>query len=341
LGGSCSGGICQPLLLGTVPITDFADETVVLGGKIYVFSDSSQTGNRTDVWQVDANTPGTPTEVTTTGQVSCIMNGQLFWTTYNSPQQMFSCTISNCAATTTPIVTLATGVDFGGSLRCDQTNNELVWRTTTDGSTFTIRRASSTGANARTITSVQFLNDGASWVFLYGGTQAGRFFYSRTVTTITPTSTTQSVSLYYVATDVVNGAGIAIVSNVDGIADIITSVTNEATVLVSGSISGSPQEWSVPLPNGVISGTPPTFAPGSIVSGGGVFDQTNFYGVGANSTVPSDGLVKCPLSGCTSPTILFRGQSSPFAFADDGTAIYWTTNAFTGTNGFSIWKAAK
>ena len=112
LGGACAGGICQPLLLGTVPVTDFADETVVLGGKVYVFSDPSTTGNRTNVWQVDASTPSTPTEVTTNGRVSCIMDGQLFWTTYDSPYRAFSCTLSNCAPTATPIVTLSRWNEF-------------------------------------------------------------------------------------------------------------------------------------------------------------------------------------------------------------------------------------
>jgi hypothetical protein len=340
LGGTCMGGICQPLLLGTVPVTEFADETVVADGKVYVFSDDSQTGNRTDVWRVDASTPGTPTEVTTSGQASCILNGQLFWTTYDSPRRVFSCTVSNCANTATPIVTLASGADFGNSLRCDPSNNELVWRSTTDGSTFTISRASPTGANVRAITSLQFLNDGASWGFLVSGTQAGRFFYTRTVTTITPNGTSVSASLYYVTTNTVNGAGVSVVFDLNGgIGDILA---NDAVVLVSAGSSNGPQELSVPLPNGILSGAPPVFAPGSISSGGGTVDQATFYGtIASNSTIPSDAIVKCPLSGCATPTILFRGQASPFAFATDATAIYWTTNAFSQTQGFSIWKAAK
>jgi hypothetical protein len=341
LGGACLEGICQPLLLGTVPLTDFAEETVVLDGKVYVFSDSSQTGNRTDVWEVDASTPGTPTEVTTNGQASCILNGQLFWSTYNNPYQMFSCTFSNCAATATPIVTLASGASFGNQLRCDPTNDEVVWMATTDGSDFTINRASPTGANARVITSLEFLNDGASWGFLDPGTQADRFFYARTETTVLPSGTSVSASLYYITTDVVNAAGILIVTNPNGgIGDVLA---NDAVVLVSGGASSdAPQELSVPLPNGILSGVPPVFAPGSIVSYGGVIDQTTFYGtIGSDSAVPSDAVVECSLSGCATPTILFRGQASPFAFAADATAIYWTTNAFSQTQGFSIWKAAK
>ena len=100
--------------------------------------------------------------------------------------------------------------------------------------------------------------------------------------------------------------------------------------------------FSAPLPNGILSGAAPVFASGSVVDQGGVIDQTNFYGtIASNSAVPNDAVVRCPLSGCATPTILFRGQASPFAFAADATAIYWTTNAFTQTQGFSIWKAAK
>jgi hypothetical protein len=341
LGAACTGGICQPLLLGTVPVTDFAEETVVLGGKVYVFSESSSTGNRTNVWQADATTPGTPTEVATNGRVSCVMDEQLFWTTYDSPYRVFSCALSNCAVTASPIVTLPTGTSFGPLLRCDQTNKELVWTSTTDGSNFTISRASPTGANTRVITSFGFLNDGASWGLLNSGTQADRLFYTRTEIPVGPASTPESASLYYVATNVVNSAGIPLVTVPSSIGDVLA---NDSIVLLSGSSSSSsgPQELSVPLPNGIVSGEAPVFAPGSIVAEGGITDQTTFYGtIGSNSAVPGDAIIKCPLSGCATPTILFRGQASPFAFTTDSTAIYWTTNAFTQTQGFSIWKAAK
>lgn len=46
-----------------------------------------------------------------------------------------------------------------------------------------------------------------------------------------------------------------------------------------------------------------------------------------------------PLSNCSGPTILFRGQSNAYPFAQDATAIYWTT--FVTNNGFTVWKGAK
>jgi hypothetical protein len=336
LGAACTGGICQPLLLGTVPVTDFADETVVLNGKVYVFSDSSQTGNRTNVWQVDATTPGTPTEVTTNGKVSCIMDGQLFWTTYDSPYRVFSCTLSNCAATATPIVTLTNGANFGSLLRCDPLNDELVWTSTTDGSSFTINRASPTGGNSHEITSFGFPNDGAGWGLLDSGKETDRLFYNRF------DGNSGAGSLYYIATDVANAAGVLIVSMPNGQFESV--LANDALVLPSEYLASANayQVFSVPLPNGILSGAPPLFATGFVVSGGGLVDQTTFYGtINSDSAIPSDAVVKCPLSDCDTPTILSRGQAQAFAFADDATAIYWTTNAFTQTEGFSIWKAAK
>ena len=96
--------------------------------------------------------------------------------------------------------------------------------------------------------------------------------------------------------------------------------------------------FSAPLPNGILSGTPPVFTAGYI--GGGVIDQTTFYGaLRANSAVPEDALIKCPLSDCSTPTIITRGQASASNFADDGTAIYWTTSG--QASNVAIWKVAK
>ena len=65
LGGACSGAICQPLLLGTVhSANDYAWETVVSGGQVYVFTGEGQ-NQPSNVWKTDASTPGTPTEVKT------------------------------------------------------------------------------------------------------------------------------------------------------------------------------------------------------------------------------------------------------------------------------------
>jgi hypothetical protein len=144
LGGACADGICQPLLLGTVPSSvDFARGTVVSDDTVYVFTQVGR-GAPSNVWQTSAKLPATPTEVTTNGTVSCIMNGTLFWTQFNAdpqPDNINSCTLSNCATTTKPVVTV-TGDFFEIGPGCDATSNELVWvESSSSGSDHTIYRA--------------------------------------------------------------------------------------------------------------------------------------------------------------------------------------------------------
>ncbi|MEO7034361.1 MAG: hypothetical protein ABI548_10730 [Polyangiaceae bacterium] len=337
LGGACAAGMCQPLLLGTVPsAVDYARDTIVSGGGVYVFSQVGN-GSPSNVWQTSATTPATPTEVKVSGTVSCIMNGKLFWTTGTQPDQIESCTLSNCAATTTPLVT-ATG-SFTGSPGCDAANNELVWlEPSTSGAFQTIFRASSTGANARQITSFTFPNDGASWALvddpMFTGGSVRRFFYAGS------NNTAGSSSLYAITTDVVNASGIALItapnsSHVDGV------LADDALALVSDYLtSAAYNTLTVPLPNGITSGPAPVFVAGELSRG--VLDSTSFYGpISSAAAIPNDAIVRCPRTGCTTPTILVRGQANPNYFAQDATALYWTTDSLTSTLGFSIWKLAK
>jgi hypothetical protein len=344
LGGTCATGICQPFLLGTLPVSgDQADYTTVSVGKVYVFTQVTQ-GTATNVWQLDASNPSTPTEVLTTGSPpSCVMNGELFWIAYNgssSPETIDACTASSCTSTTQPIVTLDEQIaTFPG---CDTVNDEIVWTTlSSNGSTLTIHRASPSGANARGLTSVNFPSDGASWQVVNNGYLLGetdRIFYARN------DSASSSASLYYISTDVVNAAGVLVFTA--STAQIFATgelpvLANDTIVLASGrSTSSSAYEvFSAPLPNGIISGAPPVFTPGQIA---GVIDQSSFYGtIFGSSVVPSDAVVKCQLSNCAAPTIIVRGQSNAKTFTDDNTAIYWTTASTLSTQGFSVWKAAK
>jgi hypothetical protein len=341
LGGTCAAGICQPFLLGTMPSNaDEADYTTVSNGKVYVFMQVTQ-GTATNVWQLDASNPGTPAELPVTGaSPSCVMNGELFWVAYHgssSPQTIDACSTSNCATTTQPLVTLDEQIaTFPG---CDAVNGEIVWTTlSSSGSALTVHRASQTGANARQITSFDYPNDGAIWQIVDNGYLLGktdRIFYARN------DGVSNTTSLYYISTNVMNAGGVLVftVSN----ARIVLSdvLANDTVVLAGASLDSSQvaQVFSAPLPNGIISGAPPVFAYGGVV---GIIDQSSFYGTIFNSsTVPSDAVVKCPLSNCTTPTIIVRGQSNARAFADDGTAIYWTTYSSPSTQGFSVWKAAK
>lgn len=341
LGGTCVAGICQPLLLGTVPsTTDYARETVVSGGKVYVFTQVG-VGNASNVWQTDANTPGTPTETMTGGEVGCVMNGELFWVASGtSGYTIDSCTLSNCTGTTTPIVMIPSGGFVQQVPGCDTVNNEIVWATQSSGSSsYTINRASPTGSNGRSTTSFFFPDDGTSWQLLFGSPYPGetdRIFY------MDANSTTGQTTLYYIATDVTNAAGVSVATISGQLAGFPQSVLANDTIVLAGEYASSSvyETFSAPLPNGILSGVPPMFMDGSIF--GGVIDQTTFYGsVSSATNVPSDAVVKCPLSNCSSPTIISRGQANANYFADDATAIYWTTSAQTSTQGFSIWKAAK
>lgn len=345
LGGDCASGICQPLLLGTIPsTTDYARQTTVTGGKVYVFSQVGR-GSAQNAWQLDATTPSTPTEyMTGNGTVSCAMNGQIFWVDYTNSTAVTidSCTFATCAATKTPIVNIASTdsvVIFPG---CDRTSNEIIWGTqASSSSTFTIHRATTTGANARQITSFYFPSDGTNWGLMapeLALSNTDRLFYADN-----NSDGNGKAVLYYISTKTVNAAGVSIATvnaqvDTSGFQSLLT---NGSLVIFSAftppSTSGS---FTVPLPNGVLSGTPPAFTGASIF--GGVVDSTNFYGSLSNSaTVPGDAIVKCPLSNCASPAIVTRGQANANYFADDATAIYWTTSGTTSTEGFSVWKLAK
>jgi len=342
LGGTCASGICQPFLLGTVPSTvDFARQTIVSSGEVYVFSQVGQ-GSPSNVWLLDASKASTPTEVTITGSLSCVMNGELFWSSYNNAGGgiIVSCALSNCAATTTPVVTLESGESAAIGPGCDRVNDELVWGTydssSSTSSFYTVYRSSPIGANLRTMTSFSLPSDGASWqvadIGLRGETD--RIFYARN------DSTSSTGTLYYISTDIVNAAGVSIAAVSGQIFTGSPVLANDTTVLANESTSSSTDEvFSAPLPNGVLSGAPPMFTTGTIF--GGVIDQMRFYGTISNSSIPNDAVVTCLLSSCLTPTIIARGQANANYFTDDATAIYWTTSAQTSSQGFSVWKAAK
>jgi hypothetical protein len=67
LGGTCSGSICHPFLLGSAP-TDYVRDTFVSGGKVHIFVvTSAQTAG---IWLLDAATPSAPSVVAAVPDVS-------------------------------------------------------------------------------------------------------------------------------------------------------------------------------------------------------------------------------------------------------------------------------
>jgi hypothetical protein len=338
LGGDCAGGICQPFLLGTIPDpNDYPGMTMVSGGKVYVFTENGP-GFPDNAYQFDANVPSTPLEYAThNGTVACAMNGQLFWIEYQPSLAIFSCTFSSCAATRTSIVSVPDTDSLDLIPGCDAASNEIVWVTATSGSIYrSIHRASATGANARVVTKVPFWPDGTIWSYASIGLttdQTDRLFFTNH-----NSDGTGPGSLYYVSTKTLNATPVLVATVPDGLAGgVFQDVLSNGSVALFSAFA-SPSTANVvaaPLPNGVLSGSPPVFTSGSIAAG--VVDQTAFYGTLWMTTVPSDAVVKCALPACSSPTIIARGQGSANDFAQDATAIYWTTSGQTG----ALWKAAK
>jgi hypothetical protein len=275
------------------------------------------------------------------GPPSCVLDGKLFWAAGGAGQfgsaNIMSCTLGNCAATT-QIVRASPGAVPADQPFCDQTTDELVWddytgiggaATGTDW-IVTIYRMASNGNNFRAITN--FLALGFSYPNGYFSDMgiprgaADKWFFSR------EDSTSLVTTLYYVSTSTVSGTPISIGTGTYA-GNQYTQWTNDAQYAwVDGNTLA--KAYSVPLPNGV-TGMPPTFYSGGINDG--IMDSQNFYGV--FSGLPSDAIGTCPVSNCTNPTILFRGQQGAGAFTQDASAIYWTTSVTN--SGYTVWEAAK
>lgn len=339
LGGTCSSGICQPFTLGTVMVltgnSEFPVKTSVSGGHVYVGTQVGRGGG--NIWQLDANAPSTPVQVAgapSYANVGCVMGGQVFFLDYStSPSSISSCELANCTTTYVQIVTANSGAPA-----CDVMNNELVWTSSADGAQYTVYRASPTGANLRPVTSFSISQDSASWsVVGFPPDVTDRVFYTRV------DSTAGTSSLYYISTTSNNTSGVLVVT-FSGVFASGGLWANDTTVIFSGENASAASEiFQAPLPNGILSGTLPIFLDGD--SNGAAVDQANFYGtVALNSTIPSDALIRCPLSGCNSPIVISRGQAGANSFAQDAQSIYWTTISAPGggvTDSFTVWKAAK
>jgi hypothetical protein len=336
-----------PVLLGTVSSnTLFAAET--RGGddgKVYVFvGDYGLDGMVNQVWEAD---PGRPGKLTSTfagamsnqGYILCVMGGQMFWTSVNG---VGSCPLGTDCTSVTAVLPASAGVDHTGyrPAACDPANAEIVWVSGAGAGGFTLNRASMTGANLRVVGSVSFPSDGADWGIVGFASDPNSIFYTRT------DFTAGSQALYQVATNVPGAAGV-LLANLNG--SVFRILTNGALALVEKGLfvldpglggyetSTTVDVATVPLPGGIGSGTAPVIASATMT---GVIDQTTFYGtVGSTPGATPRAIVRCPLSDCSAPAVLY--QVSAGNFADDGTNIYWTTAPATGGSGFSVWKAAK
>jgi hypothetical protein len=271
LGGDCTDGVCQPFVLGA-PSTDYAQDLLISGGKVYVFAQT--TSRDRTVWQVDANLPGLPSQVTGTPAnpniLGCIADGQLFWVAGAPSESIYSCALSNCAGSTQPIVpNLGDPVTLGPV--CDTKTDELVWITRSSNIS-TIYRASPNGSGSRPVTSVTFEVDGADWAFAnetghFSNSRADRAFFVRN------DANSNTGTLFYISTILPNTSRVS-VATVSGTIMIsgASVLANDGTVIASfAPTSLTSNSFSAPLPNGVLSGAPPQFLNARIPQG--VTDQ--------------------------------------------------------------------
>ncbi len=105
----------------------------------------------------------------------------VYWVGYTNPNYLIkSCTFSNCAATTQTTRQPSARTTSVTYPTCDPANNEIIWVVKRTNGGYVIRRASATGTNQRTITSLSFPNDGTSWSIANSGEfpTTDKLFYS-------------------------------------------------------------------------------------------------------------------------------------------------------------------
>ena len=338
-GGTCSAGQCQPLSLGTIP-SGSAGNLVLSGGDLYVITAALNVPP--NVWQLDPKAASTPVQtassVSSSGTPRCVMDGRFFWaavsTGTNMPTPIKWCAVSNCAATT---ATLLTSPGQAENPVCDTAADELVWAdTTSPASGFadtieTIYRVAPNGSNMRTMTSFYQIATGDYYNgigFLNGSPD--RYFFIR------ETYSPSKYSLFYIGTNSAGVSPVQIATGTPGQGGFNPGPNAWAndTVFVWDD-GGAQLSYHLPLPSG-ITGAAAIFYQGRISNG--IMDNQNLYG--AFTTLPTDAIGTCALSNCTNPSAIFRGQENAYAFTQDSTAIYWSTNSATG-DGFTVWKGAK
>lgn len=93
---------------------------------------------------------------------------------------------------------------------------------------------------------------------------------------------------------------------------------------------------------GLNSQSPRTFATNQPIPSGIAADSQNLYwtNFGTNADSQSGSVVTCPLSSCTSPLVLATGQHIPRNIALDDVAVYWA-NFGNGDNDGSLVRVAK
>ena len=341
-GGTCSAGECQALSLGTIS-SGSARNLVLSGANLYAITAAA--GTAPSVWQLNPSTASIPISVASSVPSSdsprCVMDGKLFWaavnTQPNTPTHIQWCAVSNCAATTGTLVT-SPGQQAESPV-CDTTTGELVWIDVTYpfagsvDSIVTIYRVAADGTNMRSLTSFYELDSSDYFLGIgFPNGRADRYFFTRQ--TFTPSNTT----LFYVAT---NSTGVSPVqiatgmSGQNGLNPGRQAWANDTQYVWDDANGGARSHTMSRCPTEYRARYRSSIRGFSWMES---WTADNFYG--AFTTLPADAIGMCPLSNCTNPSILFRGQQNARAFTQDASAIYWATRSATG-DGFTVWKGAK
>jgi hypothetical protein len=92
-----------------------------------------------------------------------------------------------------------------------------------------------------------------------------------------------------------------------------------------GNVLKCPLTGCPPAADGGSVATLVASGPIPLIAGAIALDQANVYWISGNAGL----VMKCPLSGCTSPTVLASGQT-PYDIALDDTYVYWANDSANG-----------
>jgi hypothetical protein len=336
LGGPCVGGFCKPYKLADVT-TGYVGTLAVDGNKVYAFTDQISMFDTTKVWQMDAVTPGVAVKIPPDQRwnPNCVMDGTMVWAEGSDGTNIgFGyCSVSGCLASTKKFshqVPASTGVEVYPV--CDLANKEIVWvevdsASPSDVRTYSIWRASVTGANLRQVTSFPLtITTANAFAGLFPSGRTDRYIF-----TLTDETTSRT---YSVLTTTGNASPVLLASGANGgPSDLLNGpfYAND-TLLVWSRDSVS---YRMPLPEGVGSSAPPVFINDGILSG--IMDNLHFYGFLQNRI---DALHWCSPPTC-SPTVLSADMSEGRKYTQDTGAIYWAVYNEAAADGFAVWKVAK
>jgi hypothetical protein len=340
-GANCIGGICQPMLLGFASMGD-RGVLVISDGMLYAATTSFTAATR--VYVMDPALPSTPMEIASglsglNSSISTALEGRLFWTPGYS--LIRSCLPANCAGTMQTIDRTPWRLYPETGPVADRTTNELVWAEATDNppgsSNYTehrIVRSSPSFTNIRTLSTFSAAGEDSFNLVGFIGARSDRLFF---------TSRASSITTAYFISAAVTNATRQVIGSGDLVGAIASTQAFASDTLIVWHPRTDPLTYSAPLPGGIGTSPPPVFFAGPGNLDFGILDQQSFYGTVVSSpSIPADAIVQCPVTNCSSPTVLFTGQPSAASFIQHANSFYWTTPGPSGGgSGFYVWKSAK